>query len=157
MILPQEQLTYTETIKVLRSFQSHQSEQYFANNQYISNVIRSCRRFPLAIALVGAQRLETPDEWHEALVKIQNNDVRPASIEYNFNLYQTFSYSISKLPLAKQLQFRKLGVFKKVKIPLNMISILWNLSMSSTKFILQELQDKSLLKLLHETSNDNKR
>ena len=141
----------------MRLFQSHRSEKYFENNTYISTLISNCQRFPLAIALIGAQRIENQEEWREALLYIQSSHAKPASAEYDFNLYQTFSYSISKLPSVMQRQFRKLGVFKKGKIPLTMISMLWNSSISSTKFTLQELNDKSLLNLLHETNNDNAR
>ncbi|EDV19411.1 uncharacterized protein TRIADDRAFT_62113 [Trichoplax adhaerens] len=124
-------------------------------NEDISRLIENCKGLPLAIALIGGQRIATAEGWRNALRRAQQNDANVLP-HYRLNLQETFAASIDQLSKTEREQFRKLGVFRKGKIPIDIISSLWELDKDTATRILYNFQDRSLLTVGHDRINAHK-
>ncbi|RDD38720.1 Apoptotic protease-activating factor 1 [Trichoplax sp. H2] len=140
------EFTLDEAMQVIQTYQKDLSLEFIQNQKHVTQAIESCQRFPLAVALMGAQRIHTDEEWKNVINKIQGKNVILNQFgDYDFNLYETFQHSINKLTSRNRDLFKKLGAFKKVEIPLNMIAKVFHLSLDSTINVLQEFQERTLI------------
>ncbi|RDD36602.1 Apoptotic protease-activating factor 1, partial [Trichoplax sp. H2] len=153
VIISQETFSYEEVLEILQLYNKKHSLEYFTQREYIWQTIDHCRGLPLAVTLIAGQKLETKTEWESVIPKILRKDVGSLSLkDYRFNLFEMFNFSINRLSSMNKILFLKLGVFKKVKIPISMISYLWQQTDEELRANLQLLQDKSLLTLQQKDS-----
>ncbi|EDV19413.1 uncharacterized protein TRIADDRAFT_62115 [Trichoplax adhaerens] len=151
-----ENFTFNEAVHVLHSYQSSLNLKDFLESEYISKIIDYCKGLPLAIALIGGQRIETAEGWRNVLSKIQRSDAVSLPY-YRFNLYETFAASIEELSATEKILLRKLAVFIKGNIPLRIIGSFWELSREDTARVLRNFHDRSLLMFSYERNSNKKR
>ncbi|EDV22030.1 uncharacterized protein TRIADDRAFT_59595 [Trichoplax adhaerens] len=143
----QGQFELQQSWQLLASFQPNIGLSTITANQVIASVIEYCRCYPLAITLLGGARLQSEEEWKEALVFIQQNkeDSHGPSENYPASLCRVFQFVINRLPSPVGAYYRLLGAFKKsVKIPVAAIATLWDQS-QQLESILKDLHSRSLI------------
>ncbi|RDD37847.1 Apoptotic protease-activating factor 1 [Trichoplax sp. H2] len=141
------QFELQQSWQLLASFQPNIGLSTITANQVIASVIEYCRCYPLAITLLGGARLQSEEEWKEALVFIQQNkeDSHGPSENYPASLCRVFQFVINRLPSPVGAYYRLLGAFKKsVKIPVAAIATLWDQS-QQLESILKDLHSRSLI------------
>lgn len=114
----------------------------------ITKAIQSCQGLPLAIAVIAGLQLQTTEDWQDIITYLERANVNTTTshINYDYSIYGTIDFSIQKLKPEHQRLFRYLGVFKRVPIPSTCIMMLWRLDEIETKSILDDMNDRSLLK-----------
>ncbi|RDD36249.1 hypothetical protein TrispH2_011707 [Trichoplax sp. H2] len=122
------------------------------NNDSVKKLLVHTAYLPLAVDLIGRHGLTEEDDWREAVKLIMGTKSR-YTMEYNGkNAFGSFHYSIQKLEQADQSHenFKMLGVFKRVKVPVSAIAIYWNLNEHDTIAILETFDSYTLLKYCNE-------
>ena len=140
-------LTQDEAIQIIQNCRRMDIQYKLKGNKLVQDVINKCGRLPLAIAIIGSLNLKNKKDWQSVIKVIMKPDSTSKSTDdYRINLFNTFEVSIKQLDKKLRILFRKLGVFKAVKIPLQSIASLWRQENElETEEKLRELNRKSLL------------
>lgn len=117
------------------------------DNQIILSVTNTCCNHPLAVTLLGGTRLQSMEEWKDALTVIKSDlsesqELLQAIPSY---LYRVLQYAMSRLSDPIKAYFHFLAAFKRnTNIPLTAIATLWN-QPTEMHSILTDLHNRSLL------------
>ncbi|XP_074554681.1 apoptotic protease-activating factor 1 isoform X2 [Halichoeres trimaculatus] len=113
------------------------------------SIVRECKGSPLVVSLIGALLKEKPNRWVYYLRQLQQKQFKRIrkSSSYDYDaLDQAMSASIEVLPEEHRELYRDLTVLEKdIKIPAQVLSILWELEPEEVEDILEEFVNKSLL------------
>ncbi|MBN3321953.1 APAF factor, partial [Atractosteus spatula] len=112
-------------------------------------IVQECKGSPLVVSLIGALLREFPDRWAYYLRQLQNKQFKRIrkSSSYDYEaLDQAMSASIEVLQDDHKDFYKDLTVLEKdVKVPVKVLSVLWDLEPEEVEDILQEFVNKSLL------------
>uniref|UniRef100_A0A8C5H0E3 CARD domain-containing protein n=1 Tax=Gouania willdenowi TaxID=441366 RepID=A0A8C5H0E3_GOUWI len=113
------------------------------------SIVRECKGSPLVVSLIGALLKEKPDRWSYYLRQLQQKQFKRIrkSSSYDYDaLDQAMAASIEVLPEEHQELYRDLTVLEKdIKIPAQVLCVLWDLEEEEVEDILHEFVNKSLL------------
>ncbi|EDV19569.1 uncharacterized protein TRIADDRAFT_61937 [Trichoplax adhaerens] len=140
-IQSQESFTQQEALQIIASFQENAKTQSWVNDDIVKQVVGKYRSSPQAIALVGGAQLKSLDEWKE----VQALPEAKRTTKQSENTFTLFTHIMNKLPERTRKLFTLLGACFRVKIPVAVITILWNLPADQVSVILQDLHRRSLL------------
>ncbi|KAM6895528.1 apoptotic protease-activating factor 1 [Xenentodon cancila] len=112
-------------------------------------IVRECKGSPLVVSLIGALLKEKPNRWRYYLSQLQQKQFKriKKSSSYDYDaLDQAMAASIEVLPEEHRELYKDLTVLEKgIKIPVKVLSVLWDLEAEEVEDILQEFVNKSLL------------
>ncbi|XP_029969106.1 apoptotic protease-activating factor 1 [Salarias fasciatus] len=113
------------------------------------SIVQECKGSPLVVSLIGALLKDKPDRWGFYLRQLQQKQFRRIrkSSSYDYEaLDQAMAASIQVLPQDHQDLYRDLTVLEKdVKVPAQVLGVLWDLEPEDVEDILHEFVNKSLL------------
>lgn len=113
------------------------------------SIVQECKGSPLVVSLIGALLKDKPDRWKFYLRQLRQKQFKRIrkSSSYDYDaLDQAMAASIQVLPEQHQELYRDLTVLEKdVKIPAQVLSVLWDLDLEDVEDILHEFVNKSLL------------
>lgn len=112
---------------------------------------------PLAMALFSHINVHNLHQWESVRKIIQNND----HLDYhksiiNESMHILISCAVSKLSKEDRELFKLLGVFPRTRIPISMVSILWNYPEEEVYKKLELLKNRSLLTCFKQIDHSNK-
>ncbi|XP_078535284.1 apoptotic protease-activating factor 1-like [Lissotriton helveticus] len=112
-------------------------------------IVKECKGSPLVVSLIGALLRDFPNRWDYYLRQLQIKQFKRIrkSSSYDYDaLDEAMSISVETLPDDLKDYYRDLAVLKKgVKVPAQVLSIIWDLETEEVEDILQEFVNKSLL------------
>ncbi|CAN9508500.1 unnamed protein product [Ophioblennius macclurei] len=113
------------------------------------SIVRECKGSPLVVSLIGALLKDKPDRWRFYLRQLQQKQFKRIrkSSSYDYDaLDQAMAASIQVLPEEHRDLYRDLTVLEKdVKVPAQVLAVLWDLEPEDVEDILHEFVNKSLL------------
>ncbi|EDV19848.1 uncharacterized protein TRIADDRAFT_61738 [Trichoplax adhaerens] len=153
--------TYAETVQILSSKgkQPMISKKHHANSHHADQYMEIYQIYlglPLAVSII--RRIEFHDryKWNDIKAIIDEEEIsigRHKSL--NDKLDVLISCALNNLSEERRELFRLLGVFRSIRIPISMITILWNYSEHETIKLLQQLQERSLLTYYQQLDHRN--
>ena len=140
-------MTQDEAIQIIENCRPKDIQYKLKGNKLVQDVIDSCSRLPLAIAVIGSLKLENDEDWQNVMkVMMKRDSTSKPQDDYRTNLFNAFEFSIKRLHPELADLFHSLGVFKAVKIPLQSIISLWQQDNKlEAEEKLKELNCKSLI------------
>ena len=120
-------------------------------------VYRLYQGLPLAMALFSHINIQNLHQWESIQKMIKRNDpLNNHKSTQNEPMHILISYSISKLSEENRELFKLLGVFRRTRIPISMVSLLWNYSEEEVYNKLQQLKNRSILTCYKQLDYTNK-
>ncbi|XP_006888567.1 PREDICTED: apoptotic protease-activating factor 1 isoform X3 [Elephantulus edwardii] len=113
------------------------------------SIIRECKGSPLVVSLIGALLRDFPNRWEYYLRQLQNKQFKRIrkSSSYDYEaLDEAMSISVEMLREDMKNYYTDLSILQKdVKVPAQVLCILWDMETEEVEDILQEFVNKSLL------------
>ncbi|KAG7456229.1 hypothetical protein MATL_G00249560 [Megalops atlanticus] len=113
------------------------------------SIVKECKGSPLVVSLIGALLRDFPDRWDYYLRQLRNKQFKRIrkSSSYDYEaLDQAMDASIQDLQDQQRELYKDLTVLEKdVKVPPQVLSVLWDLELEEVEDVLQEFVNKSLL------------
>lgn len=146
-LVPMESsLTHEEGIEVLSRYVNLEAKDL---PEHAHDIVRECKGSPLVVSLVGALLRDFPNRWEyyvRQLRRKQFKRIRKSS-SYDYEaLDEAMSISVDMLSEDLKSFYKDLSVIKKdMKVPTQVLSLLWDMETEEVEEMLQEFVNKSLL------------
>ncbi|XP_069481884.1 apoptotic protease-activating factor 1-like [Ambystoma mexicanum] len=142
----QSGLSHEEALQVLSLFVNLKVQDL---PEHAHDIVRVCKGSPLVVSLVGALLRDFPNRWDyyvKQLQKKQFKRIRKSS-SYDYEaLDEAMSISVDMLRDELKEYYKDLSVIKKdMKVPTQVLCLLWDMETEEVEDILQEFVNKSLL------------
>ncbi|KAM4677518.1 apoptotic protease-activating factor 1 isoform 1-T2 [Discoglossus pictus] len=140
------ELEHSKGLEILSRFLNIKSDDL---PEEAHSIIVESKGSPLVVSLIGALLREFPHRWVFYLKQLQRKQFKRIrkSSSYDYEaLDEAMSISVDMLPITFQEYYKDFSVLEKdVKVPTQVLCLLWDMDSEDVEDMLQEFVNKSLL------------